>query len=321
MKGPRRKGWSIPASQSPESAKPPREQAIPAVAERQHGVIALSQLEALGFSQRAVRSRVAAKTLHRVHRGVYAVGHPLLTAEGRWMAAVLSCGPGAVLSHRSAGAHLGLRASERARVDVTTVGRAGRSRPGIDAHSGATLERADVTTVDRIPCTTVPRTLLDLAEVVSRRALERALDQAEVMGLFHTRALKELLARAGGRRGAGALRAILAGHAIGETLTRRELEERFITLCDRAGLPRPMVNDWVVLWDGEALQVDFLWRPQRLIVETDGWGSHRTRRAFEEDRARDQKLTLAGYRVVRFTWRQVRDEPGGVAATVRALLG
>jgi very-short-patch-repair endonuclease len=127
------------------------------------------------------------------------------------------------------------------------------------------------------------------------------------------------LARSNGRRGAGILRSILAAYG-GPAITRQELEERFLALCRAASLPSPAVNDSLVLDDGTAYQADFLWREQRLIVETDGWASHGTRRAFQHDRRRDRRLLLAGYKVVRFTWRDVLEEPAEVAATIRRLL-
>jgi very-short-patch-repair endonuclease len=235
------------------------------------------------------------------------------------LAATIACGRGAVLSHRSAAELLGLRASSRSEVDVTSPRRSGRGHAGIDVHSGATLAPVDMRTVAGIPCTSLARTLLDLAEVVNRRELERACDQAEVLRLFDLYALEDVLERAHGRRGAAALRAVLAEQSTATALTRSELEERFLALCRAAVLPAPHVNAWIAL-DGGGLEADFLWRQQRLIVETDGGHVHRTSRAFERDRRRDQRLVLAGWRVVRFTWRQVVDEPAVVDATIRALL-
>lgn len=234
------------------------------------------------------------------------------------MAAVLACGPKAVLSHRSAAGHLGLRPDNRARTDVTVPSRSARSRAGIDIHVSRTLEPQDVVVHEGIPCTSVARTLLDLAEVVNRRGVERAIDQAERLRVFDLRAVWEALSRAAGRRGAGVLRGLLSGYA-GPTLTDRELEERFLALCRAAGLPQPAVNEWILL-DGGAVKADFLWRGERLVIETDGWESHATRRAFRGDRARDRRLLLAGYQTQRFTWDDVVYEPAEVGRTVRELL-
>jgi Protein of unknown function (DUF559) len=261
---------------------------------------------------------VAAGRLTRIHRGVYAVGHARLTERGRWMAAVLAYGPTAVLSHRSAAALHGIRPDNRPKIDVTLPSPSARKRAGIDIHRSTTLTPADVTTIDGIPCTSLARTLLDLAEVVDRRGVERAVDQAEVRRIFDLRAVREVLARAGGRRGAPVLGSVLAEYD-GPTLTDSELAERFFTLCRQAGIPKPEVNEWITLDDGVAHKPDFMWRAERLIVETDGWGSHRTRRAFENDRRRDRRMRLAGWDTVRFTSRDVEREPKEVRATLARL--
>jgi predicted transcriptional regulator of viral defense system len=291
--------------------EPPLDVLIRELAERQHGVVSLPQLQFLGLSASAVRQRVATGRLIRIHRGVYAVGHGRLTQRGRWMAAVLAYGSQAHLSHRSSAALHGLRPDNRPKIDVTVAGPSARSRPGIDVHRSITLEPVDLTTIDGIPCTSLARTLLDLAEVVSERAVEKAIDEAEVLRTFDLRAVEDVLSRAAGRRGAAVLRRVLADYD-GPTMTDRELEERFFGLCRRASVPQPEVNGWVSLDDGVAYKVDFLWRAERLGVETDGWGSHGTRQAFENDRRRDRLLTLAGWTVVRFTWRDVERAPGEV---------
>jgi predicted transcriptional regulator of viral defense system len=295
--------------------EPPLDVRIRDLAERQHGVISLPQLQCLGLSARAVRDRVAAGRLTRIHRGVYAVGHGRLTLRGHWMAAVLAYGPKAVLSHRSAAALHGIRPDNRPKTDVTLPSRSARPRPRIEVHASTTLEPADVTTVDGIPCTSLARTLLDLAEVVEKRAVEKAINQAEAMRRFDLRAVEEVLSRAAGRRGAAVLKRVLAEYE-GPTLTDRELEDRFLALCRSASVPRPAVNEWITLDGGVAYKADFLWRAERLIVETDGWGSHGTRQAFENDRRRDRRLSVAGWTVVRFTWRDVEREPGEVTETL-----
>jgi predicted transcriptional regulator of viral defense system len=298
--------------------EPPRDVAIGRLAERQHGVVSLAQLQLAGLSKDAVGKRVATGRLTRIHRGVYGVGHGRLTKRGHWMAAVLAYGPKPVLSHRSAAALHGIRPDNRPKIDVTLPSPSARSRPGIDVHRSTTLEAADLTTIDGIPCTSLARTLLDLADVVDERAVEKAVNQAEVLRIFDLRAVDEVLSRAAGRRGAAVLRRVLANYD-GPTLTDRELEERFLALCRRASVPRPEVNGWISLDDGIAYKVDFLWRAERLGIETDGWGSHGTRQAFEHDRRRDRRLTLAGWDVVRFTWRDVEREPAEVIATLTSL--
>jgi very-short-patch-repair endonuclease len=235
------------------------------------------------------------------------------------MAAVLACGPEAVLSHRSAAALWGLLRDQRRRADVCVPGPSTSTRPGVQQHCSLTLAESDLTTEHGIPCTTVARTLVDLGDVVNRRAVERAVDQAEVLQLFDLRAVDDALARAGPKRGAGTLRAVLADYDE-PTLTDKELEERFLALCRAACLPSPSVNAWITLDDGIAYKADFLWRHEKLIVETDGRDVHTTRKAFEHDRERDQRLTLAGFTVVRFTWRQITREPERVARAITALL-
>jgi predicted transcriptional regulator of viral defense system len=282
-------------------------------------VVTLPQLQLAGLGKAAVAKRAKEGRLYRAHRGVYAVGRPHLTQRGHWMAAVLACGPRAVLSHRSAAALHGIRQDNRAKTDVTVPSSSARPRPTIHVHTSLTLEPADITTVDGIPCTTVARTLVDLGDVVGPRPVEQAVDQAEVLRVFDGKTVHEALARAGPRRGAGILRAVLASYKQ-PTLTRRQLEERFLTLCRRAALPNPAVNAWITLAGGVAYQADFLWRAERFIAETDGRDVHTTRKAFEHDRLRDQRLTLAGYTVVRFTWRQLVNEPASVAEALRSLL-
>lgn len=235
------------------------------------------------------------------------------------MAAVLACGTGAALSCRECAAWRNLRQSSRSLVDVTTPRRTGRGRAGIDAHTSTTLLERDIEVVDGIRCTTVARTLLDLAAVLPRRAVERAFDQAEVLRELDARQIEDVLERTRGHRGNATLRSILDEHRAGSTVTRSELEERFLAICRGSGVPQPDVNAWIPLAPAGYV-ADFVWRGHGLIVEVDGAAAHGTRHAFEHDRRRDQRLTLAGYRVVRFTWRQVVDEPATVEATMRGLL-
>ncbi len=304
-----------------QTPNPPRNEVLAELAACQHGVFALWQLPELGIRPSTVRSRVARRALHRVHPDVVSVGHPLLlTRAGRFMAAVLACGDGAALSHRSAACHRGLRADNRSTIDVTSPKSRGRGIDAISAHSGATLLPRDVEIVDGIPCTTLARTLLDLAEVVSRRSLERAIDRAEILRSLDMRPINDILARAHGRKGATTLRTLLSEMQLGSTTTRSELEERFLTICRAINRPPDGVNAWLPYPGGGGAEADFLWRGQRLIVEVDGRETHGTPQAFEHDRRRDQRLNLIGWRVVRFTWRQVEHEAATVAATLAALL-
>jgi very-short-patch-repair endonuclease len=189
-------------------------------------------------------------------------------------------------------------------------GQRGRKHRGITVHRSP-LDPSERTTHDGIPVTTVARTLVDLADIVSRRALERAFDEAEYQRLDCTG-----LSVLPHRRGAHLLAAVLKDHQPGTTRTRSELEERMLALCRQNDLPAPEVNH-----HAEENEVDFVWRPQALIVETDGWAGHGTRRAFERDRARDADLVVAGWRVVRITHRRLELQPQAVTGQLRRLLG
>jgi very-short-patch-repair endonuclease len=297
---------------------PQRPGSVAELAERQHGVVASRQLYSLGFSEGQLRSRVDAGWLHPVHRSVYAVGHSGLTQEGRWMAAVLACGSGAVLSHTDAAALWSIRSTAPSGpIDVTLRTRAGRRRrTGIRVHRPRRLSNDELATCREIPCTAPARTILDLATVLDNRRLERAIDEADRLRLIVADDLIELLRRHRGHPGARPLRGLLARHRVGSTLTRSELEERFLALCKQRHLPQPEVN--VPLLD---YVVDFLWRDAKLVVEVDGHASHRTPRAFQADRDRDGRLAVAGYRVVRFTWFDVTRRPAVVVDRIRRLLG
>jgi very-short-patch-repair endonuclease len=238
------------------------------------------------------------------------------------MAAVLACGPCAVLSHRTAAALHGLRDSARPNIDVTVPGRSGRRRPGIDIHHVTALTPADLTIVDNIPVTSVARTLIDLAEVVPRRALERAFDESEFLEVFDLRAIQDQLARNDTRRGAAAVRRVLTEHQIGSTRTQNDLEEAFFAVCRRYKLRDPLVNEWIDLQDGQPrIWADFVWPRQRVIVETDGRRAHGTHRARERDPRRDQRAILAGWQPVRTTFNQVFYRPDELGPTLVRLVG
>jgi very-short-patch-repair endonuclease len=283
-------------------------------------VVTLGQLQLAGLTASAVRSRVQRGRLYRLHRGVYAVGHARLTAHGRVMAAVLAYGDRAVASHRTAAWLHGVRPDNRATVEVSVRVPSIRSRPGIRAHAAPTLRADDIARCHGIPCTSLARTALDLAEVVPQRQVERALEQAMVHRTFDLRAFEEVLRGAPGHRGAGVLRAALAELVDDPGLTATDLEELFLQACRHAGLPRPEVNEWLRIDDGEPIKADFLWRSRRLIVEVDSWTFHGTRTGFERDRLRDQRVRLAGWEPLRFTWRQVVRRADWVVETVAALL-
>jgi predicted transcriptional regulator of viral defense system len=302
-----------------ESRRRRLDRRIAEIAARQHGLVTLEQLHGLGLSKDRVGQRARAGRLHRVHEGVYAVGHALLTSKGRWMAAVLACGSGAVLSHQSAAVLWEMSDDESKLIDVTAPNRRGRHPSGIAAHRNGSLKLRDCATVHGIPCTTVEKTLLDLAAVAPSWRLRRALAEAEVLRIVDLPALRALLRRSRGRRGVARLRLLLDEIHPQTKRTRSELERLFLRVCERGGLPRPEVNVPLDV-GGRDLKPDFLWRDAGLIVETDGRRYHDTGSAFQLDREREQSLQLAGWRVSRCTWEQVEREPRRLVSVIRGLL-
>ena len=262
------------------------------IAANQHGVITIAQLYRAGLTPDAVRHQVRCGYLHRIYRGVYAVGRPDLTLKGEWMAAVKACGEGAALSHRSAAELWELLDHKGGVIHVTVPVRGGRARrKGIRLHRAPSMVPAVTTLRDRIPVTNPARTIEDLKTAVDASELRNAIRAAEVANLP-----------------IGDLSHLVHG-------TRSELELIFLELVRRHGLPEPEVNVRV----GSFL-VDFLWRQQRLIVETDSRRYHRGQLAAAEDLLRDSRLRSLGFEVLRFTYWEVVNEPERVVAAVRARL-
>ena len=299
----------------PTKGSPRRDEAaIAALATRQHGVVSRAQLTTLGLGGGAITHRIGLGRLHPLYRGVYAVGQRSLTRKAWWMAAVLAAGPDAALSHRSAAALWGIRDSRRALVEVTAP-RKLRARPGLEAHR-VVLAADEVTVEAGIPVTTPARTLFDLAAVVSLDQFEHAFNEAEYRRLTSPVSLDALVARYPKRRGTAAIRRVLVNHRRnGDTRIRSDLERALISLLDAYGLPRPKIN-----CSTDHGELDARWPEQRLIVECDGFAAHGTRKAFERDRARDRALVVAGWRVIRLTWRQLDEEPNTIAKQLATLL-
>ena len=268
---------------------------IASLAACQHGVVARSQLLALGLSDSAVGRRVRLGRLHLLHRGVFAVGHTILTVEGRWMAATLATD--GVLSHATAAAAWELRPRSGA---LHVITKSGGRRTGLTVHRSRTIDPRDTTTHRSIPITTPARTIIDLARTLKGRPLEQALDRAEHLRLVDFSELKH-------RPIPRSLQAVLSLYTASNP-TRSELEERFLQLCDDHDIPRPQTNQRV-----SGYEVDFVWRERRLIVEVDGYAYHRSPTAFEADRERDIDLARAGWHVRRFTWTQITRRPAWVA--------
>lgn len=278
------------------------------LAARQHGVIARTQLLDAGLSESAIRHRLRKGRLHLILPGVYAVGRAQLGRRGRLLAAVLSCGRGAVLSHASAGALWGICAAAAA-IEVTLPAERHVERPGVRVHRTAHMPDGDLTVHDGIPLTAPVRTLIDLGQRLSRAELEAAVNAADKLGLTDSERLRDALAARPGERGVPKLRELLDAETF--VLTDSELERRLLPIARSAGLPTPETG---VVIDG--YRVDFFWRRLRLIVETDGLRYHRTPSSQGRDRLRDQAHTESGYTTLRFTYAQVAQRPKAVERTL-----
>ncbi len=296
----------------PEDAK------IGELARRQHGVVGRGQLISLGLGTRAIQHRLEVGRLHRLHPGVYAVGHRLIPRHGWLMAAVLASGPEAVLSHYSAAILWDLRSYSERAVDVTLPRKSTSTR---QIHRHCSRLPADERTVEKgIPVTTMPRTILDLAATESTDLVENLLREAEFLQLSDRLSLPDLLERYPGKRGTRKVHLALKRlEEEPEGRRRSRLEERFAPFLRLHTLPIPRFNDQIVL-GATRYTVDCHWPEVRQIVELDGWQGHGTRTAFREDRARDRRLAAAGYSVTHITWNQLDDEPGAIASDLRSLL-
>jgi predicted transcriptional regulator of viral defense system len=275
------------------------------LARRQHGVIARRQLVAFGYSEQAIRHRLAKGRLHRVHPGVYALGRPEVTQHGRWMAAILAAGPAAVLSHRSAAALYGIAKQRGNAIHVTVPAHSRRSSSrGITVHRRRGLR---ATTRNRIPTTTPADTLIDLATETTQDQLEQAINEADKRDLIDPDTLREAAGEAK-RPGAAAVRAAMRSH----TRTDSPLERAFLRIAKRAGLPPPQTQACV-----NGHRVDFYWPELALVVETDGLRYHRTAAEQAADRKRDQDHFLAGLTALRFTTAQLDGQRGRVEEVLR----
>jgi very-short-patch-repair endonuclease len=277
---------------------------------RQHGVIARRQLLALGFSSNAIRHRIDRGRLFPIAQGVYAVGRRELGRKGQWMAAVLSCGPGALLSHGSAAAFWGVE-SECRGIEITVRVASPRRRPGLRVYRRPTLPDRDVESPEEIPVTGIVRTLVDLAAILKLGAVERAVNEADRLDLITPPDLRAALEVHRCEPGVKPLRALLDRRTF--RLTRSELERIFLPLAAKAGLPVPLTKQWV-----NEFEVDFFWPDLEFVAETDGLRYHRTPAEQARDRLRDQAHTAAGMTQLRFTHEQVKYEPDHVLAILRA---
>lgn len=280
-------------------------------------MVSRRELLASGWSSSAIERAITGGRLHLRYRGVYAIGRPDLPPLGARRAALLACGNGAVLSHRSAAGAWGIRPDGGSVWDVT-VRSSSRLRPAasIRVHRHR-LSDAEVTEVDGIAATTVARTLLDLAGAVPAHHLRRAVERADQLELFDLREVERILVAHPRRAGRRALVDLLEDARLhGLPTTRSDTEAAMLQLCLEHGLPRPQVNRSI---DGK--EVDFRWPEHGLVVEVDGWSTHRGRTAFARDRARDRQHLQSGQRVARFTAVEVERSPASVARELADLFG
>lgn len=300
----------------------PRHGPLAELAKRQHGVVSIDQLLGqLGYSRGAVARAVASAHLHRVHRGVYAVGHTDLSLRGKCLAGVLACGPGALLSHYSAAWLWGIASWSPLPVSVTSpIPRGPRAPIPKGVRAPVVLHRSDILTaddrdeIDGMPVTAVPRTMLDLAAKLRPGRLRRLLERAEELRLFDRRRFEEVLSRAGGHHGAQRLR-----HAIEiyqpAPYTRSGLERRFLERVLASGLPRPATG-----FTELGYELDVYWPEARFAVELDTFETHGSHEAFERDRLRQEDLKLAGIEMTRITGHRFDSEPEQVIERVTRLL-
>jgi hypothetical protein len=284
------------------------------LAARQHGVVSIQQLiGSLGYSRSAVNRAVESGHLHRLHRGVFAVGHTNLSPQGECMAAILASGPRALLSHLSAAWLWGISGGSPAPYDVTTPVRR-KPRPPIRLHEARLIAPEDRALREGIPVTALPRTLLDLAATVRFDWLEKMLERSEESGLFDLRAVEELLERTVGHHGHGRLRKAIALYEP-SSFTRSGLEKRFLELWLETDLPQPHSN-----YVEQGFELDCYWPEFRFAVELDVFETHGTRAAFERDRQRQEDLLLAGIAMTRVTGPRLEREPHEVIARIARLL-
>jgi hypothetical protein len=282
----------------------------------------LDQLRGVGLTQRAAEYRGKQGSLHRVHRGVYAVGHLSIGRRGALRAAALACGEGAVISHGTAAAFWGLRDHWPALIDVTGGRQAGRKVAGIRCRRCRYPQPQEIIIRGEIAFTSPARTLVDSAGMLSTASLRRMVERAAVRKLLDLAALDGAIRGAKRRRGISALQTILTDWRTDDGSVpdlRSEFEALVLPRLMARGLPRPACNKTLEI-DGERLMVDFLWESPRVVVETDGEATHGTPVAFQRDRHRDQVLVAAGYRVVRATWDQMRDELDAVVHRIARTL-
>ncbi len=288
----------------------------------QGGLVSLDQLRDLGVSRRAAAYRAEEGRLHRVHRGVYAVGHRSIGRTGLLRAAVLACGEGAVVSHGTAAALWGIRDFWPRLIDLIVPGQTGRKIDDVRAHRCRYPTPEEIMSRAGVPCTTPARTLVDVAGIYRRPLLQQAVEQTVVRKLLDFPALDLAMDMARGRCGVATLRAIADKWRMPDGNApdvRSMFEARILPALLAIGFDPPICNRTLRIGE-HRLRPDFYWEKQRLIVETDGEATHGTPVAFRHDRWRDQVLMAAGYRATRVAWDHIKHEPGATIGRLRRML-
>ncbi|HYB26144.1 MAG TPA: DUF559 domain-containing protein [Solirubrobacteraceae bacterium] len=280
------------------------------VADRQLGLITISQLHAAGVGRGSVEWRLATDMLHRRHRGVYLVGHAVAAPGADELAGVLAVGRATFVSHRSAVALWGLAAPPADWVELSVVGRSCGSRDGLFVHRAGGLAPADCGACRGIPTTAPARALIDFASIAGREETERAIAEAFALRLVTEQKITEAIDRNANRAGVAVVRAIL-GQPGGPRRTRSGGEQAMLRLIRAAKLPAPLTNHPI-----GGFNADFFWPDVGLIVEVDGGDFHRPRRAFERDHRRDIVHKDAGHEVLRVSGQQLDREPLYMAVVI-----
>jgi hypothetical protein len=299
-----------------------RTEKVAEVATRQGGVVSLRQLEKEGVSAKIAADRGRDGSYHRIHRGVYTVGHRAVSRQTILRAALLACGEGAVVSHGTAAAFHGLWDKAPRLIDVTVPVEAGRKIEGVRCRRCRYPEAEEITVVHEVAVTTVARTLVDLAGIVGLPTLKKTVGRAAIRKKLDVQAVDVAIHNAKRRRGLRSLEIALLPYRTKDGKTpdvRSDFETLVLPDLLDLGFARPTCNVWLHI-DGERLLVDFFWEKQRVVVETDGRETHETPEAFQKDRRRDQFLASADYRALRITWEQIHGERDAVLERVRRAL-
>ncbi len=286
---------------------------IERLAGRQYGVVTRAQLLAFGVSERTIDRWIRQRRLIPIHAGVYAVGHRILTPRGHLLAAVLACGPTAVLSHMSAGALWNLLATAQTRTDVTVPGTSRKSQSGIRVHRTRHLDPEDIAAIGGIPVTSLARTVVDLAGVLRPQQRLEVIEEADRLEILDFAAVQRAIDRRPMVKGVAHLRRIIDEYTEAPN-TRSRLERDFLALITEAGLPKAQLNTKIA-----GMTVDVYWPEWRLVVELDSRAYHLTPRQFETDRIRDARVQRLGIRILRITRRRLKTAPDAVLADIRAL--